>query len=52
MDEFFVVLDVKIKEFIINWLEKIKKEFDLLIVLVIYDQIDVLKISDYIIVLN
>ncbi|WP_215743957.1 ABC transporter ATP-binding protein [Mesomycoplasma hyorhinis] len=52
MDEPFAALDAKIKESTINWLEKIKKEFDLSIVLVTHDQTDALKISDYITVLN
>lgn len=52
MDEPFAALDAKIKESTINWLEKIKNEFDLSIILVTHDQTDALKISDQITVMN
>ncbi|WP_435129757.1 ATP-binding cassette domain-containing protein [Mycoplasma sp. 6243] len=52
MDEPFSALDVKIKEKTIEWILKIKKEFNLSIILVTHDQNDALKLSDYIMVMN
>ncbi|MBU4689628.1 ATP-binding cassette domain-containing protein [Mycoplasma zalophidermidis] len=52
MDEPFSALDAKIKESTIDWLLKIKKEFNLSIVIVTHDQHDALKISDKIILLD
>ncbi|VEU75055.1 maltodextrin ABC transporter ATP-binding protein [Mycoplasmopsis citelli] len=52
MDEPFSALDVKIKEKTIEWIAKIKKEFNLSIILVTHDQNDALKLSDYILVLR
>ncbi|MCS4536605.1 MULTISPECIES: ABC transporter ATP-binding protein [unclassified Mycoplasma] len=52
MDEPFSALDAKIKESTIEWLLKIRKEFNLTIVIVTHDQHDALKISDRIILLN
>ncbi|QBF34823.1 ABC transporter ATP-binding protein [Mycoplasmopsis phocirhinis] len=52
MDEPFSALDAKIKESTIEWLLKIRKEFNLTIVIVTHDQHDALKISDKIILLN
>ncbi|AEM68951.1 ABC transporter ATP-binding protein [Mycoplasma putrefaciens] len=52
MDEPFSALDAKIKESTIEWLIKIKKDFNLSIILVTHDQQDALKISDQIILLN
>ncbi|WP_233758740.1 hypothetical protein [Mycoplasmopsis agalactiae] len=52
MDEPFSALDAKIKESTIEWLIKIKKEFNLSIIVVTHDQQDVLKLSDKIILLK
>ncbi|QJR44256.1 ABC transporter ATP-binding protein [Mycoplasma miroungirhinis] len=52
MDEPFSALDAKIKESTIQWLLKIKKEFNLSIILVTHDQRDAINISDQIILLN
>ncbi|TDV24505.1 glycerol ABC transporter ATP-binding protein [Mycoplasmopsis mustelae] len=52
MDEPFSALDIKIKEKTIEWILKIKKEFNLSIILVTHDQNDALKISDYILVMR
>ncbi|UUM19903.1 MULTISPECIES: ABC transporter ATP-binding protein [unclassified Mycoplasma] len=52
MDEPFSALDVKIKEKTIEWIAKIKREFNLSIILVTHDQNDALKLSDYILVMR
>ncbi|AIA29225.1 glycerol ABC transporter ATP-binding protein [Mycoplasmopsis californica] len=52
MDEPFSALDAKIKESTIDWLLKIKKEFNLSIIIVTHDQEDAMKISDQIILLD
>ncbi|MCE6056671.1 ABC transporter ATP-binding protein [Mycoplasmopsis agalactiae] len=52
MDEPFSALDAKIKESTIEWLIKIKKEFNLSIIVVTHDQQDALKLSDQIILLK
>ncbi|WP_075277697.1 ATP-binding cassette domain-containing protein [Mycoplasmopsis bovis] len=52
MDEPFSALDAKIKESTIEWLIKIKREFDLSIIIVTHDQQDALKLSDQIILLK
>ncbi|EOA06949.1 Glycerol ABC transporter subunit A, ATP-binding component [Mycoplasma yeatsii 13926] len=52
MDEPFSALDAKIKESTIQWLIKIKREFNLSLIIVTHDQQDALKISDQIILLN
>ncbi|QVK02399.1 ATP-binding cassette domain-containing protein [Mycoplasma mycoides] len=52
LDEPFSALDAKIKESTIDWLIKIKKEFNLSMIIVTHDQQDALKISDQIILLD
>ncbi|AJM71955.1 ATP-binding cassette domain-containing protein [Mycoplasma yeatsii] len=52
MDEPFSALDAKIKESTIQWLIKVKREFNLSLIIVTHDQQDALKISDQIILLN
>lgn len=52
MDEPFSALDIKIKEKAIDWIIKIKNDFNLSIILITHDQYDALKLSDYILVLN
>lgn len=52
MDEPFSALDAKIKESTIDWLLKIKNEFNLSIIIVTHDQQDAMKISDKIILLS
>ncbi|MGZ9432631.1 ATP-binding cassette domain-containing protein [Mycoplasma sp. 613B] len=52
LDEPFSALDIKIKEKTLEWVIKLKQEFDLSIILITHDQADALKISDYILVLN
>ncbi|WP_282460720.1 ABC transporter ATP-binding protein [Mycoplasmopsis bovis] len=52
MDEPFSALDAKIKESTIEWLIKIKREFDLSIIVVTHDQQDALKLSDSIILMD
>ncbi|WP_029608636.1 ABC transporter ATP-binding protein [Mycoplasma simbae] len=52
MDEPFSALDAKIKESTIDWLLKIKKDFNLSIIIVTHDQHDAMKISDNIILLD
>ncbi|WP_025755461.1 ATP-binding cassette domain-containing protein [Mycoplasmopsis cricetuli] len=52
MDEPFSALDAKIKEQTINWLKKIKNLYNLSIVIVTHDQLDAMKISDYILILK
>ncbi|UWD34547.1 ATP-binding cassette domain-containing protein [Mesomycoplasma molare] len=52
LDESFSSLDPKIKEKSLDWLVKIKKEFNLSILLVTHDQSDAIKISDYLLILK
>lgn len=52
MDEPFSALDAKIKESTIQWLIKVKREFNLSLIIVTHDQQDALKISDQIILLD